>query len=52
MKLCPDAYWIKLEELESDPRGELAKLLDFVGLNDSRYPWESALWQIKHGKLN
>lgn len=49
---CPDALWMKLEELEADPQGEITRLLAYAGLDAKWYDWQAAIDQVKSGRVS
>ena len=39
-RLCPDAHWVQLEDLNARPREIMEGVLEFAGLDGADYPWE------------
>jgi len=39
IKECPDTCWVELDELNVNPREHFERVLEYVGLDASTYPW-------------
>jgi len=49
---CPDILRLKLETLEANPELSLTGLLEGLELATGCYDMETAVWQVRHGRVN
>ena len=48
-RLCADALWVPLADLNARPREVLGEVLNWVGLPQAAYPWDEALKYFEPG---
>jgi hypothetical protein len=48
-RLCEDAYWVRLEALNANPREVIEGVLEFANLPAETYPWETFDQHFREG---